>query len=159
MAGIVSNRFSLVVWVLCWISHCMASLTTSVPLYPGISCRQGIFKVEVFVATFGVLFSPLEGLSYYQNWPVQALYPLLLTFFTRVILVDSREFPLLYISTSPREALQFQPSLPGLSPFIHFFYLIHPVPIPTCPQGDYVVYFIFSCRMIQVFSLDPSLSI
>jgi hypothetical protein len=116
-----------VVWVLCWISHCMASLTTSVPLYPGISCRQNIFKVEVFVATFEVLFSPLEGLIYYQSWPVQALYPLLLAFFTRVILVDSREFPLFYISTSPLRRLTvstFSPRSFSLHPFF--------LPDPSC---------------------------
>ena len=104
--------------------------------YPGMSCRQDPFKVKVCVATFGVLFSPLEGLSYQRRWPVQALYPLLLAFFTRVTLVDSREFPLLYISPSPMRSLSlsvFSPRTFYLHPF--FSYLIHPVPIPTCPPG------------------------
>lgn len=56
--------------------------------YPGMSCRQDTFKIETFVFTFGVLFFPLEGLSYQRRCQVQALYPLLFAFFTRVTLVN-----------------------------------------------------------------------
>ena len=99
---------------------------------------------------------PQKDLSGYRRRPLQALYPQLLGVLSKVTLIDSRKFPLYYVSTSP---LNLIPSL-AISPqtvSLHYsLYLIPLISIHTCPQSTSKTHFPLSERSINSL-LEPSL--
>lgn len=117
--------------------------------------RQDILQADQIVGWrwcgwVGVQVLPLQNLLGYRRWLVQALYLLLLGILDRLIHIDSWEFPLHQVSSSPQRCSRFQLSLPVFSISI----LSPPEPC-TSPMQTlipmhlwYLVYFPFKVRFM-----------
>lgn len=149
--------------VLSWVSRLSYFLSLAVCWPLQVLCHhQHILKTGQivgwrFCVWVDIPATLLGALPAYRRWSVQAPYPPFLGGFTRVTLVDSREFLLYSVSASPNRVPKFESSLPVLSPSIPFASPLpsHLIPPATSPPSKSILFLL--TRKIHVSPLEPSL--